>query len=335
MNRLLPLTGAIDNKELVEAKLGGVSTPSISLSKALEMYFDISTHLIYKKSEDQKRKWRNPRAKAIRNLIKVIGSDISLTELTRDHILALRDWWIFRISEEDMVGKTANKDISFAKTIISGVNDHMKLGLDTEHFFSKMQLPESQESRRKPFKNDFIQNELLNQSYHENLIEEAKYLLYAFADTGAGFSELIGLRPEDIFLDDKIPHIIIQPYKGRELKNKHRKRIIPLVGTALWAFQKCPNGFSHYRSMKSGSEAASATLMKHLRKHNLLPTEKHSVNSLRHSFQDRLTNFPFPERAQCQLMGHAFKARTTYGDGAYLKTLQQWLLKICFTPPEA
>lgn len=58
--------------------------------------------------------------------------------------------------------------------------------------------------------------------------------------------------------------------------------------------------------------------MKHLRKEKLLPTVDHKIYSLRHSFQDRLTEIGVPDRIQVQLMGHRFK-RTQYGQGASLE----------------
>jgi hypothetical protein len=60
---------------------------------------------------------------------------------------------------------------------------------------------------------------------------------------------------------------------------------------------------------------------------NLLPTDQHSVYSLRHSFQDRLTAVNTPDRIQADLMGHKFN-RSVYGTGATLVHRLEWMEKI-------
>ena len=67
------------------------------------------------------------------------------------------------------------------------------------------------------------------------------------------------------------------------------------------------------------SDGFSSLVNKYFRKHHLLPSKKHSVYSLRHSFQDRLTHADVKDRMQAELMGHRFN-RPLYGDGP---TLQQ------------
>jgi len=149
-------------------------------------------------------------------------------------------------------------------------------------------------------------------------------MLFASSETGAGCSELLGLRPQDIRLDHEIPHISIEPYEGRKLKTKFRKRQIPLVGFALDAFKKFPNGFN---TNGVNPDSMTNVIGKYLRDNSLLPSENHSAYSLRHSFQDRLTNADVPDRTQVDLMGHQFD-RQKYGAGPTLQKKAEWLEKI-------
>ena len=332
LNRLKMAGQVQEDSALVEVKLGGANVSSISLSETLEVYWEISNHLIMNKSETQIRKWRNPRTKAMNNLITVCG-DKSLKELVREDIIKLRDWWIERIQKNDLKTGSANKDFVHIKGIISAVDEHKKLGLDIGWLFNNITMAEHKKSKRQPFETEFIQNHLLDIDNYRDINEDAKYILYALADTGARPAEIIGLRSEDIILEEEIPHIKIRPYAGRNLKTHYSERDIPLVGSALWAFQHMPNGFPRYRESKAGPDNFSSALSKYLKARKLFPTEDHTIYSLRHSFQDRLTNLGVPDRIQCQLMGHHFKDRIEYGKGADLAKKQEWLLQMCFMVP--
>ncbi|MES1226211.1 MAG: DUF6538 domain-containing protein, partial [Bacteroidota bacterium] len=105
------------NKEHVEAILGNAPTPSIQLSDCLNRFWGYAKNKILNKSPDQIRKWRNPRVKAMKNFIKVVG-DKMVTEVTRDDALKFRDWWIERLENEGLISGSANKDIIYVKTII-------------------------------------------------------------------------------------------------------------------------------------------------------------------------------------------------------------------------
>lgn len=330
VNRLQAVSQVTEPMQ-VEALLGGVPVPELTLTDALNKYWGLAKGELLDKSESQIRKWKNPRKKAINNAISVLGGK-RVSEITRDDIIQFRDWWIDRLGQENLQSNSANKDLTYLKVVISTVSDHSRLGLDVDWLFRRIMLKASVRSERLPFENEFIQNQLLDLTNHTEMNEEARYFLYAMADTGARPSELIGLLPEEIVLNAPVPYIRIQPRKGHSLKTPHSKREIPLVGCALYAFEKLPNGFEHYRGMKGGADSLSANLMKHLKSKKLLPTEDHTVYSLRHSFQDNLTAIGVPDRVQAQLMGHKFD-RPEYGKGADLELKRDWLQKICFAVP--
>lgn len=125
--------------------------------------------------------------------------------------------------------------------------------------------------------------------------------------------ELFGLARDDIFLDEEIPYVWVRPRKGYSLKTVESKRKIPLVGGALAAFQKFPQGFSHFGNAECFSAAANSFLTVN----DLRPTEDHSAYSLRHTFKDRLVDYGevgAPEEIIDELMWHK-KPGVNYGRG--------------------
>jgi len=68
-------------------------------------------------------------------------------------------------------------------------------------------------------------------------------MTYVLIETGARLSEICGLRPEDIRLNHKVPHIHIRPEQKRELKTETSARDIPLVGVARIAMMAALDGF--------------------------------------------------------------------------------------------
>jgi integrase len=162
------------------------------------------------------------------------------------------------------------------------------------------------------------------------LNDEARDVVYAVMETGARPSEIVNLTAQRIVLDAEIPYIRIQP-EGRLLKTQHSERDIPLVGLALEAMKRHPQGFPRY--FDKGS-SLSATLMKHFSKRELLPTAQHKVYSFRHSFKDRLKAVEAPEELIDEMMGHRTH-KPQYGDGYGLKLKLKYLRMIAFTLPVA
>jgi integrase len=311
------------NHHQTEAVLGAIKPPSILMNDCISRFWEYSKNKTMNKSPDQIRKWKNPRIKAVKNFVNCIGNK-PIDQITRDDTLKFRDWWIERLDKENLVSGSANKDIIYIKTILESLSENLKLDLDIPHLFRKLVLSKDDSTKRLPFETSFIRATLLNLEILRNLNSQARCVLLAIAETGAGIAEQVGLLTEDIVLDAEIPHIIITSRSKKALKTKYRRRTIPLVGYALDAFKECPQGFNRYRDRP---DALSALLSKYLRENNLLPSSQHTVYSLRHSFQDRLLAVNAPDRIQADLMGHKFN-RPAYGDGASLEHKLEWLKKI-------
>ncbi|NVK59525.1 MAG: hypothetical protein HWE37_05590 [Rhodobacteraceae bacterium] len=119
--------GKPDQKEAA-ALLGGVAEPAITLSRALELYWELGREKIIGKSADQVRKWENPRKKAIKALIDVIG-DKPISAISGDDMLDFRAWWLDRIENEGLSPGSANKDLTHLGGVLKTVNQMKRLNL--------------------------------------------------------------------------------------------------------------------------------------------------------------------------------------------------------------
>lgn len=88
--------------------------------------------------------------------------------------------------------------------------------------------------------------------------------------------------------------------------------------------------------MRYRGNAASLSVLvnKALDSRGMKPTPGHSLYSLKHSFEDRLTALDPPDKIIAVLMGHKF-SRPRYGAGPPLEQLQGWLDRIAFRPPSS
>jgi integrase len=307
----------------IEAVLGAKEVPDLSVLDALEKYWDLARHKCIDKSANQIRKWKNPRKKAVSNFVNLNGNK-EVKDISKDDTLALRDWWLGRIEDENKNPGSANKDFIHLKTVLKTVSKHFKIGLDINHLFEEIMLPEQSEQTRLPFTSEQIV-EILESEKLEDMDQDARWFAFATAETGARNTEIIGLLPEDIVLSAEVPHINITGRKGHRLKTVHSKRTIPLVGYSLDAFRARPNGFPKYRG---NPDQLTNKANKFLRDNGFFPSLNHSVYSLRHSFQDRLISVDAPNRLQTSLMGHKFEGEK-YGNGPTLEKKKEWLDKIC------
>ncbi len=323
VDRIGTASKAIDNSQVVSSVLGGTDKPQILLSECIEQYWSLSADRLTNKSDDQIRKWKNPRIATMNTFIEVIG-DKPLSEVSRRDILQFRQWWMDRVKSEEVVASTVNKNIMYTRDLLQVVGMNYEVDTDFDILFSKVRLKETDQSRP-PFEAEYVKNTLLSSGKLEGLNPEARLLIYAMADTGARESELIGLEAEDIIIYEDIPYIWIRPRKNKALKTPTSERKIPLVGASLYAFKQLSQGFNHYRN----ADTVSTTINKYLRENDLKPTQKHSLYSLRHTFKDRLRDAGAPEEVIDELMGHR-KSGPKYGRGHMLETKYKWMQKIAF-----
>lgn len=295
------------------ALLGGAKEPAINVSRALELYWEYASEKTRGMSEDQVRRWKNPRIKAIKNFIDVVGNK-PIAKITRDHMLDFRDWWNKRIEKEGMSPGSANKDIGFVESTLRLVEEKKRLGIVFP--FGKLTFKEDDDddTKRPPFSESWIKDKILAPGAMDGLNDEARAIVHVMVNTGARPSEIVGLLPHHIRLDHNVPHFEIKA-EGKKTKNKPSRRVIPLVGISLEALRKFPEGFPTYRF----KDKISDTVNKFLRENGLLETEEHTLYGLRHSFEDRLLASKVDERIRRDLMGHSLGGRQRYGDGGTLE----------------
>jgi integrase len=309
--RIEAISTAATGPDPVEARalLGGVDAPSLTLSGALEAYWELAADKTLGKSGDQLRRWRNPRIKAFRNLIALVG-DKPIQELSRDDMLDFRQFWLERIADGEVRANSANKDLIHLGDVLKNVNRMKRLGLDLP--LGELSFKEGTKRSRPPFSESWIREHILCPRALDGLNGEARAILLGMINTGYRPSEGAALTRETIRLDGDVPHISIEP-DGRQLKSQYARRVIPLVGVSLEALREYPEGFPRYRH-KAG---LSATVNKYLRAQGLLETEEHSLYSLRHAFEDRMLAAGIDDRIRRDVFGHRLD-RERYGKGASL-----------------
>jgi integrase len=305
--------GRPDFKEAA-ALLGGAKEPEITVTRALELYWGLAREKTFGKSADQIRKWQNPRKKAFKTFVTVVG-DKAISEITGDDMLDFRAWWLDRIQNEGLSPGSANKDLIHLGDVLKTVNKMKRLNLVLP--LSDLSFKEGEAEQRPPFSDAWIRDKILAPGALDGLNKEARCLLLAMVNTGARPSELAALTAAQIRLGCKVPHISIEPVE-RQLKSANARRVIPLCGVTLDAMCESPNGFSRYRD---SSASLSATVNKFLRENGLMETSKHTLYGLRHSFEDRMLASGVDERIRRDLMGHALD-RERNDKGASLEHLQ-------------
>jgi integrase len=310
----VPMNNGKPDLREAAALLGGAKEPEITVTRALDLYWDLAREKTFGKSADQIRKWQNPRKKAIKAFVTVIG-DKPISEITGDDMLDFRAWWLDRIENEGLSPGSANKDLIHLGDVLKTVNKMKRLKLVLP--LSDLSFKEGEAEQRPPFSDVWIKEKLLAPDALDGLNEEARRIVFAMINTGARPSELAALTPSQIRLDCNVPHISIEPV-GRQLKSPNARRVIPLCGVSLEAMRAFPDGFPRYRD---SSASLSATVNKFLRENGLMETENHTLYGLRHSFEDRMLAAGVDERIRRDLMGHALD-RERYGKGASLEHLQ-------------
>lgn len=308
------------------AVLGAVPRPEFKVSNLYDEYADAKRVRLSKMSPDQQRKWKSAKKRAADIFLEYLDTDKALHEITRGDALGYAKVWEDRVIDEGIHPGTANKNITHITGMIRTVDRVHQLQLDLA-VFSHLRLEGGRNRSRKPFSVDHIVSKILAPGALDDLNAEARDVVYVVIETGARPSEIVNLDAGRIMLTANIPHIRIKP-EGRLLKNEVSERDIPLVGMALEAMRRNPEGFPRY--FDSGS-TLSGTLMKHFKARDLLPSEEHSIYSLRHSFKDRLKNVLAPEELIDETMGHSID-KPKYGDGYGLQKKLEFIQAIALNP---
>jgi integrase len=298
---LLGTRANIDNRIDQTAVLGGARA-SVLLSDLFEQYEKhVAVEMRREKSPKQLAKWRSERIHAVKRLIEIIG-DKDILAITRDDAKQFRAYWAKRIMEENLATEGARRDIAqIAKMIrIIAKRD----GFEDPDIFKGLHFAKTS-NQRIGFKIEFVRNVIMKPGTFKGMPQDALDILMVCTETGARPSEVVGLDKRNIHLRVNIPYIAIRA-DLRELKSKNSARDIPLVGAALEAMRRNPNGFPQW--FDKGPEVGKV-INKWLRalQPDVNPDagdEFKTLYCLRHTFKDRLRNADAPDGMMLQLMGH-------------------------------
>lgn len=302
------------------AVLGGEPAPSVTLSQALDVYInDIAASELVTKSQQQRRKWLVIPKRAVDTFIAVVG-DRPISEISREDAHKFYRHWLARIAPTEQgvrpshTASSGNRQIGELRKIFREYHTFMG-DRDRLNPFAGLSYEEREKTKRPPFPTEWLRDKILKTDALKGLNEQARAILLAIVETGARPSEICNLDEANIHLDGPVPFISFlerdDPEAPRELKTKASVRELPLVGAALLAFQKFPAGFSRYREKE---EAACAAINKYLRENKLTPSPKHTLYSVRHSFEDRMKEAGIDGEMREIFFGHR-RTRTEYGSG--------------------
>jgi len=210
---------------------------------------------------------------------------------------------------------------------------YSELDLDKRNPFTRLFI---QNEGADVFKRETFANDQLKWGYDKALFSGStvKLLMPLLGETGCRLAEIVGLRLEDIDLDNELLHI--RPNSARRLKNKTSERVLPLVGYAKLAIDQvqiqADDEWLFPQYIKSGhcyATHASNAVNKWLKK----DFGGLTAHSLRHTFRDRLRAVECPMDMIDQIGG--WKSITSignsYGRGFTMDQYRQYLDKIMIT----
>lgn len=299
-----------------------------TISQAQTLYLEkIAVPEQVNKSAEQRIRWRQAKGRAIRNLIEVIG-DKPMAAITRDDALRYYGWWgdrfRVRLGGKGMSSVSANREIGivtkFYREFFAYFGDYDRINPFQKLCFKPLKA----RGERPSMPDDWVRERILRPGVLDGMNPDLRKLLFVLIETGCRTSEAANLMARDIILDTDAPYIRIRPRLGREVKSASAVRDIPLVGVALEAMQRAPEGFPKLRDATSG---LSAYLLNFLRDRELMPTEEHVIYSFRHSFERRMLEAGLDFELRCRLMGHA-AGRPKYGNGGSMAYRRDQLLKV-------
>lgn len=335
--RLEVISAHRDEPNVATALLGVVEAPRARFGDALDMFIkDFNREKLSKMSKSQFKKWKDIPNRAIADFIEVVG-DKPLDEITREDARVFHQYWQDKIvpavpGQKALTASYGNRQIGELRKLYRVYFDRVHNTPDRPNPFGRLNFKTGKQKSRATFEEGWICDKFLSGDFLSGLNVQARGIMLAMVETGCRPSEICNLDERCIRLEGPTPHLVIRPrslaqimeedpdfdpvdFEPRILKTDDSERRLPLVGISLEVFKRFRKGFHQYFE---GEVAASAAINKYLKENRLRPTAKHTLYSIRHSFEDRLLRANVSDDLRRHFMGHKVK-RPPYGEQGGLR----------------
>ena len=287
------------------------------ITEAQELYFKTKGH-------GRGKLFFTHTKRAISYVVGCLG-DRALDQYTGADAAKLREW----LKVKGLQASSIQRNFSCVKAVLNlTINE---LGLQCANAFNGVYLESiSKKSNRVPFSTEQLRK--LQQACIDH-DDDIRHLLALISDTGMRLGEATGLLLDDLVMDGDYPHVVIRPHPHRSLKTANSERVVPLVGSSLWAAKRIlatattNHCFSRYSNNNGcNANSASAAINKWLK---ATISKDVVIHALRHSFRDRLRALEAPVELIDQLGGWSLKSvGQSYGDGYRLEQLTKVMQKM-------
>lgn len=336
MRRVTDLESKKDDptSDAAAALIGGIERPRRTITELAAEMADLNAYEVDNKNKQQLKDWNQKWKRVSNRLVDALGHDPIVDDITRDDIVKLRNQLQERVKDGTIDVGSANKDLQYLGRMIRDHNDSFEreeYKLPTEGVRCKAVI-RRKKGRKPPVPMSYLEKWVIMENWSD-VNDELRDIMLICLETGCRESEIFNLPPDAFVLDHDIPHIVIQEEEGtdgggRQIKTSASERRVPLVGVALEAAYRHPNGFPRYRGNRNLSNAATKTL----RAKGLIPTDPVShrrnpngfkkpvhvtAGGVRHSFENRLEAVGVAMDTRGELMGHdveRIRGRQHYGD---------------------
>lgn len=244
------------------ANKGRISRPSPTLADAKRLYLQ---EKIKGDINETQRKLRLERVMGY--LSHAIEADRPLDQLTREDAREVRD---HMLRDLDMKPTTVRRYLNDIRAVVTfgltefGVRDALNPFMRLE-----VRVQTTARDERSPIPSDTLKAIRGRMADHAG--SDLWQIWRILEGTGCRLGEITGLLVSDLYLDNSIPYLNLVHHPHRRLKNNASVRRVPLLGEALETTKEALKGagksnvlFPRYGRVR-GADAASASLMKHVR----------------------------------------------------------------------
>jgi len=327
LDRIAILGQSKPDSAQVPGVLGTLKFPRVLVSEMPAIVEKNNEANLAAKNDRQLRAWKNKYSQAAKSFCSIVG-DKPVLEITEQDALAVRKYWKGRRDKGEITTNHAVKKMRFMRQSVDAYFERFDVPpSQRRNPFSGLKIEKmlggiGEESRKLALPMPWVRKVIIDQVGLGGLNVEARDIATIAAASGSRQTEVIDLPPSDIHLNHDIPHFQIQVVTDerfkRQIKNVASKRPVILLGAALEAMCRHPEGFPRYR----GTDSYSATVNSHLRDKDLFPklpkgeTGKYTIGCTRHTFEDQMSNAKMSNEERAYLMGHSIgkiRGRPVYG----------------------